>query len=180
MVFVRHSLSSSSIVPSDRLLSPILTFIIILLLPTLLTFITLLIHRVRAARAAERDRAPEDVVHRLRWRIYTGSGWEKHASAAPPEDPSETPGADANNVDLEQGQLGGTSGPEQHSCSVEEEEEPDWVDKQDECAICLEMFVRGDHVRELPCGHIFHMDEVDEWLIRRKKLVRILLHLSRS
>jgi E3 ubiquitin-protein ligase RNF13/E3 ubiquitin-protein ligase RNF167 len=30
-------------------------------------------------------------------------------------------------------------------------------------------------VRELPCQHIFHLDEVDEWLIQRKKLVRISL-----
>ncbi|KAF8827843.1 hypothetical protein HHX47_DHR4000645 [Lentinula edodes] len=58
--------------------SPIITFIIILLLPSILTFVTLLIHRVRAARAAQRDRAPEEFVHSLPWRVWTGSGWEKH------------------------------------------------------------------------------------------------------
>ena len=41
-----------------------------------------------------------------------------------------------------------------------------------ECAICLEMFVKGDRVRELPCYHLFHIDEIDEWLINKKKLVR--------
>ncbi|TCD70763.1 hypothetical protein EIP91_001792 [Steccherinum ochraceum] len=146
--------------------SPILTFIIILLLPTLLTFITLLIHRVRAARAAERDRAPEEVVHRLPWRVWTGTGWEKHASSAPPPEAAEHGDADPDR-DLERGEA---SGLEPRLERAEEEEEPEWVDKQEECAICLEVFVKGDRVRELPCGHIFHMDEVDEWLIQRKKL----------
>ncbi|THH26817.1 hypothetical protein EUX98_g7369 [Antrodiella citrinella] len=146
--------------------SPILTFIIILLLPTLLTFITLLIHRVRAARAAERDRAPEEVVHRLPWRVYTGTGWEKHASIAPP-DTAEPEDVDLNR-DLERGETSAVD--VQAIVADEDEEEPEWVDKQDECAICLEVFVKGDRVRELPCGHIFHMDEVDEWLIQRKKL----------
>ena len=45
-----------------------------------------------------------------------------------------------------------------------------------ECAICLEMFVKGDRVRELPCYHLFHMDEIDEWLITKKKLVRMNAH----
>ena len=60
----------------------------ILLLPTLLTFVTLLIHRIRAARAAQRDRATEEFVHRLPWRVWTGTGWEKHEGAAD-EDPTE-------------------------------------------------------------------------------------------
>ena len=103
-------------------------------------------------------------MHRLPWRIWTGTGWEKHASAAPDlADPeSGDPGRD-----LERGSASGLE-----VITVENgEEEPEWVDKQEECAICLEVFVKGDRVRELPCGHIFHMDEVDEWLIHRKKLV---------
>lgn len=151
---------------SDLLSSPIITFIIILLLPTLLTFITLLINRVRAARAAERDRAPEEVVHRLPWRVWTGTRWEKHVAALPqPEDALAT---DANR-DLERGGLSEAEVP----VIIVEEEEPEWVDKQDECAICLENFVKGDKVRELPCGHIFHIYEIDEWLITKKKLVCI-------
>ncbi len=46
-----------------------------------------------------------------------------------------------------------------------------WFEAQTECAICLSDFEKGDHVRILPCKHIFHMEEVDEWLIHRKKLV---------
>jgi hypothetical protein len=47
-----------------------------------------------------------------------------------------------------------------------------WFASQTECAICLGDFEKGDQLRILPCGHIFHLDEVDAWLIRRKKLVR--------
>lgn len=43
----------------------------------------------------------------------------------------------------------------------------------DECAICLSDFVDGDRVRILPCGHIFHRQEIDDWLVRVKKLCPI-------
>jgi len=45
-----------------------------------------------------------------------------------------------------------------------------WFSNQSECAICLSDFEKGDPVRILPCGHIFHREEVDTWLIQRKKL----------
>lgn len=147
---------------------PIITFVVILLLPSILTFITLLIHRVRAARAAQRDRAPEDFVHRLPWRIWTGSGWEKHAAGlSVPEDPTEDQSS-APDRDLERGDV---------APSASDADEPAWVDQQMECAICLEMFVKGDRVRVLPCNHLFHLVEVDEWLIQKKKVVSLWLHL---
>lgn len=146
--------------------SPIITFIIILLLPSILTFITLLIHRVRAARAARRDRAPEHFVHSLPWRVWTGNGWEKHDAALQnAEDPTEDP-ASGPERDLERG----TDAP---SPSRESSVEPPWVDEQNECAICLEMFAKGDRVRVLPCNHLFHMNEIDEWLITKKKVCPI-------
>ncbi|UZJ53125.1 hypothetical protein CBS101457_002445 [Exobasidium rhododendri] len=43
----------------------------------------------------------------------------------------------------------------------------------DECAICLSEFVDGDQVRVLPCGHVFHLLEIDSWLLRIKKLCPI-------
>ncbi|KAG2744802.1 hypothetical protein P692DRAFT_20692649, partial [Suillus brevipes Sb2] len=58
--------------------SPILTFIVILILPSCLTFVTLLIHRIRMARAAQRDRAPENIVKSFPWRVWHGTAWEKH------------------------------------------------------------------------------------------------------
>jgi len=44
----------------------------------------------------------------------------------------------------------------------------------DECSICLNRFERGDHVRILPCGHLFHKIEVDSWLLEWKKLVSLV------
>ncbi|KAI0354870.1 hypothetical protein OH77DRAFT_1425459 [Trametes cingulata] len=141
--------------------SPIITFIIILLLPSLLTFITLLIHRIRAARAAQRDRAPESVVYNLPWRVWTGTGWEKHEPPFPVETHAEP------EQDLEQG----VDTP--NASTSHDVELPPWVEQQVECAICLEMFVKGDRVRVLPCYHLFHIAEIDEWLIHKKKLCPI-------
>ena len=150
----------------------------ILLLPTLLTFITLLIHRVRAARAARRDRAPEEFVHRLEWRIWTGNGWEKHLPEHDAEGEGEAPPQEG---DLERGE---SSRPPRSRAAAngedEEDDEPEWVEQQVECAICLEMFAKGDKVRVLPCGHMFHLDEVDEWLINKKKLVSGPLFLKKN
>ncbi|KAG8898416.1 hypothetical protein FRB99_007445 [Tulasnella sp. 403] len=57
--------------------SPIFTFLMLLLLPSFLTFLTLVIHRLREARRERLDRAPEDVVSHLPTRIWSGKGWEK-------------------------------------------------------------------------------------------------------
>ncbi|KAJ8080224.1 hypothetical protein PM082_017054 [Marasmius tenuissimus] len=156
--------------------SPIITFITILLLPSILTFLTLLIHRVRAARAAQRERAPEDIVHSLPWRVWTGNGWEKHDGSEP---------VTSLDVDLEQGLSTKPVSPSEDLSSEPCEAEPSnsstsvpaaeaveqpWFEQQMECAICLSEFEKGDKVRVLPCHHIFHLDEVDEWLIHRKKL----------
>jgi hypothetical protein len=35
----------------------------------------------------------------------------------------------------------------------------------------MDMFQRGDVVRILPCGHVFHKEECDEWLLKWRKLV---------
>jgi hypothetical protein len=165
--------------------SPIITFVIILVLPSLLTFTTLLIHRVRAARAARRDRAPEDVVKCLPWKVWTGTGWEKHQGSFPgsgqvdveatgdgkPTATEDVPDTEPNTANDPSSSQRLTSTPNQ---------EP-WHESQHECAICLSSFVKGDHVRVLPCQHIFHLDEVDVWLIHRKKLVsRNLPHAPRA
>ncbi|KAH9480598.1 putative RING finger protein C57A7.09 [Psilocybe cubensis] len=159
--------------------SPIITFIIILLLPSALTFITLLIHRIRAARAAQRDRAPEDVVRNLPWRVWTGSGWEKHEGG---EDANAFPDVTPSSADLEEVVVSKdrstpetTAGPpiEENASTSLPAIPPDnqpWFETQVECAICLSEFAKGDKVRVLPCHHIFHLHEVDEWLIQRKKL----------
>lgn len=138
--------------------SPILTFIIILFLPSCLTFITLLIHRVRLARAAQRDRAPEQLVKSFPWRVWNGTAWEKHEGSLP------QPPLSFSVVDLESGGSQSSSSHEAVGDSLP------WYESQEECIICLSEFAKGDRVRELPCHHIFHLDEIDNWLINRKKL----------
>lgn len=44
-----------------------------------------------------------------------------------------------------------------------------WYKQQERCAICTADFEVGETVRELPCRHIFHAHEVDEWLIKRTR-----------
>jgi hypothetical protein len=64
-----------------------------------------------------------------------------------------------------------------HEDSSESDEaipRPPWFTSQSECAICLSDFEIGDRVRVLPCGHVFHLEEVDPWLIKQRRVVSIL------
>jgi RING-like zinc finger len=164
-------LPGCSLIVTTCLHRPILTFLTILFIPSSLTFLTLVIHRIRAAHAAQRERAPENVVKNLPWRVWTGSGWEKHEGVTPDKgaDQGVIPVIPVDN-DVE---LGQTPVPNPTtSAQTSEDEDPAWFNTQVQCAICLDEFVKGDRVRVLPCKHIFHLDEVDEWLIQLKKLVR--------
>jgi hypothetical protein len=57
--------------------TPILSLLLILSLPSILTLCTLFIHRIRAERREREMRAPEDIVAGLPIRIWTGVSWEK-------------------------------------------------------------------------------------------------------
>ena len=53
--------------------------------------------------------------------------------------------------------------------SITNASNPRWY-VQDDCPICLSNFEDGDRVRVLPCGHIFHQDEIDDWLTGTRRL----------
>ena len=53
--------------------------------------------------------------------------------------------------------------------SITNTSNPRWY-VQDDCPICLSNFEDGDRVRVLPCGHIFHQDEIDDWLTGTRRL----------
>jgi len=42
-------------------------------------------------------------------------------------------------------------------------------DERNKCCICLEQFGDGDRVRRLQCLHIFHIEEIDNWLRRNRE-----------
>lgn len=150
---------------------------VILLLPSFLTLITLLVHRIRASRAAQRDRAPEDIVKNLPWRVWNGTRWEKADGTPHVDTLSKTAGAADSAPPGNLTPNAGSEGDEELD-RVEQGSSRvhlPWYVTQVECAICLEEFAIGDKVRVLPCEHVFHMDEIDDWLINRKKLVSAAL-----
>lgn len=158
-----------------------------MLLPSTLTLLTLIIHRLRAAQAARQERAPEDVVNSLPWRVWTGTGWEKHEGCTPRS--ARLGSKTVSDHDLENGDPDselehyGTQpcfpSTSHHRREADEQSiAPPWFEAQTECAICLCEFVKGDRVRILPCKHFFHLDEIDEWLIHRKKLVSLFIIMT--
>lgn len=191
---------------------PLIDFgILLLLLPSFMTVVTIIVHRIRMVRQRRKERAPQLVVLGLPCLIWRGNGqpWEK--VEGPDVDPGPGNGGAASaspsrpfvSDDLESGRAGETmplldededgAGPSQHSqTSVKTQPSVEngitatrpvnpasflppgrTYFSTDECAICLSDFVDGDRVRILPCGHIFHRQEVDDWLVRVKKLCPI-------
>lgn len=198
---------------------PLLTLSILLLLPSIMTLTTLLIHRIRQARAERLERAPEDVVAGLPTGVWTGEGCEFDdspgssatrkvekaveaqaqkeegtstvATATPAEDadpsvsfdlPVSAPTSPVVSSPLSGNNAAGSSPPttqppRKFRTRNRRYLKKAWFAAQTECAICLSDFEKGDVLRILPCGHIFHKDEVDGWLIQRKKLVRFIVPL---
>lgn len=192
---------------------PLIDFgILLLLLPSFMTVITIIVHRVRMVRQRRKERAPELVVLGLPCLIWRGNGqpWEKvegpDVDPGPGNGSASTPPATAPfaSDDLEAGRAAETiplladdeneAGPSQRAhtsvkmpplaaevgtASARPVNPSAFLPpgrtyfSTDECAICLCDFVDGDRVRVLPCGHIFHRQEVDDWLVRVKKLCPI-------
>lgn len=40
---------------------------------------------------------------------------------------------------------------------------------QDECSICRDNYQNGEKIKELPCGHIYHINCIDKWLEQERK-----------
>ncbi|KIM27347.1 hypothetical protein M408DRAFT_169230 [Serendipita vermifera MAFF 305830] len=206
--------------------TPILSVLLVLSLPSVLTLCTLFFHRIRAERREREMRAPEDIVAGLPIRVWNGVRWEKdlergEQAASEEAQPTERspilpvrsaskendrtrPNYGAINdsepstsapragigalsflrrssidaTDTRTQEVPIMSPPESPRRGRHHQEDsdetiprPPWFGSQTECAICLCDFEIGDRVRVLPCGHVFHLDEVDPWLIKQRKVV---------
>lgn len=178
--------------------------LLLLLLPSIMTILTLIIHRIKIIRQRRKDRAPKLSVLNLPCLIWRSDGkpWEK----VDPNEEEEEDGDDeevsrrdleshGRDQDQDQDQVEGDgdgAGPSSNrrtkinhgkhlkssiaSTSSNLMNEPSNMTKAsfgNECAICLEEFKDGDRIRLLPCGHIYHRVEIDDWLCRIKKLCPI-------
>ncbi|KDN37805.1 hypothetical protein K437DRAFT_276454 [Tilletiaria anomala UBC 951] len=152
--------------------------LVLLLLPSLMTITTVIVHKIRQAQQRRRERAPELVVHNLPCLIVRGNGqpWEKiegkdwgdEQDRRSPSILSETPGAEASTSGSRLSYPPATTALAPESSNLLPPGRT-WF-YSDECAICLSNFVENDRVRVLPCGHIFHRAEIDDWLILQKKI----------
>ena len=39
-------------------------------------------------------------------------------------------------------------------------------DATEDCTLCYDAFIKGQVVRQLPCGHVYHCVCIDKWLMR--------------
>ncbi|GAA5984789.1 hypothetical protein JCM11641_002741 [Rhodosporidiobolus odoratus] len=170
---------------------PLLDLLFLLLfLPSLLTLVTVFTQHVRRARAAKAERAPKDVVARLP--VFRWGETEKAAAAAeqPNDDEERNIGSPLNETSpllapprrppsllqrvtsllptrvasyLPARFLPHPSSPSSPSKRLFAHPTNRYP-SQTECPFCLSPFERGDLVMELPCGHIFHEEEVIGWL----------------
>ncbi|KAI7935902.1 hypothetical protein MJO29_015205 [Puccinia striiformis f. sp. tritici] len=166
--------------------------IILLFLPSILTIVTLLLHRISTFRKRRADRAPRELVNRLPSVI-----WAKDMEKGIPllSDPNYLPTQDSQpssvpatgwipalrqwlqniqprfhptisfaNPRSEQTPLLTPSITNQQQLKepVLRKQQKKVYFSQRECAICLSDFEVGDLIRILPCGHCFHQSQLEE------------------
>ncbi|CAJ1935735.1 unnamed protein product [Cylindrotheca closterium] len=62
----------------------------------------------------------------------------------------------------------GMNGPIEEEGEHDEEEGLETASQMmGECSICLDDFIAGQRVRQLPCGHVFHSTCIARWLVER-------------
>lgn len=48
--------------------------------------------------------------------------------------------------------------------TIEQNTNPNLLDKNDECAICLDLFKLNDRIKRLPCSHVYHAECIGAWI----------------
>ncbi|KNZ52468.1 uncharacterized protein VP01_3562g1 [Puccinia sorghi] len=161
--------------------------IILLFLPSILTIVTLLLHRISTFRKRRADRAPRELVNRLPSVIWA-KDMEKGIplQANPPINPPQNSPQSSRltgwlsalgdwlqhvqprllhptilpNLHPEQTPLLRSS-KSHHEPVLRKQRQPVHF-SQRECALCLSDFEVGDLIRILPCGHCFHQSQLEE------------------
>ena len=181
---------------------PLLDMLLLLLfLPTLLTLLTFFTHRVRLLRRQKAERAPRKAVAKLPVFVW-GATEEKLVQAATVDlDRSRAAGVDEErDVGGENGEPTESTAllpAPAHSrfphffapatrfvrrvnpfaITVSSDLAPRQNSHQFspnvECSICLSDFEKGERVMELPCGHLFHENEIMDWLLGSSRLCPI-------
>ncbi|XP_009705710.1 PREDICTED: RING finger protein 11 [Cariama cristata] len=113
---------------------------------------------------------PEDaagnVVMQQRQRLRTGPAWEQVPVPVYHPTPSQTRLA-TQLTEEEQIRIAQRIGLIQHLPKGVYDPGRDGSEKKiRECVICMMDFVYGDPIRFLPCMHIYHLDCIDDWLMR--------------
>lgn len=165
----------------DALEWPFLNLALLLfLLPSLMTFSTVVVHRLRLIQRRRKERAPEVVVLNLPCAVWRKSGLKfesngeaKQCDVSPSVASSGRTCGPSNvefrdNVELADGQAtsDGSVAPVGLEPAAPQQR---LFYSAGECPICLSNFEEGEMVRLLPCQHLFHKSCVDEWLIKIKK-----------
>lgn len=166
--------------------------LLLLFLPSFLTFFTLATHRWRHSRARRRERASPELVNSVPWVRWGEDGTEKSDPAATAKDTTSTDTTSPKaSPDLEAAHAANlpfswfswlrrsTQTPNQtleSSLSLKHPAIPfsaisasKFFSSYKECAICLSEFSKGEAVRCLPCQHLLHAACVDPWLLQTKR-----------